>query len=126
MPSRSLAVKQLKSQLATAAQVFMSGQFGMGKSEAGASNATSSGTGSAADAAPAATPLKVSDAPLDAQLRKSIDSLPRRVNDQFQNLGDMVNFVIVGSEKDVQAALDAATWHVADTSNSKARCSTRS
>ena len=69
--------------------------------------------------APAAS-LKVSDAPLDADLRKSIDSLPRRVNDQFQNLGDMVNFVIVGSQKDVQAALDAATWHVADTDNRKA------
>jgi LssY C-terminus len=105
----------LKSQLATAAEVFMSGQFGMGKSESGASNATSAegSTGSAA-------PLKVSEAPLDPQLRKSIDSLPRRVNDEFQNQGDMVNFVIVGSQKDVQAALDAATWHVADTNNEKA------
>ena len=65
-------------------------------------------------------PLKVSDAALDADLRKSIDSLPRRVNDQFQNQGDMVNFVIVGSQKDVQAALDAATWHVADTNNENA------
>ncbi len=60
-------------------------------------------------------PLKVSEAPLDGELRKSIDSLPRRVNDQFKNQGDMVNFVIVGSQKDVQAALDAATWHLADT-----------
>jgi hypothetical protein len=32
----------------------------------------------------------------------------------------MVNFVIIGSQKDVQAALDAATWHVADTSNTMA------
>ena len=62
----------------------------------------------------------MSDAPLDAQLRKSLDSLPRRVNDQFQNQGDMVNFVVVGSQKDAQAALDAATWHVADTNNEKA------
>jgi hypothetical protein len=112
--------QQLKSQLATAAQVFMSGQFGSGKSETGASNATSSGTSSGADASTAVAPLKVSDAPLDAQLRKSLDSLPRRVNDQFQNQGDMVNFAIVGSQKDVQAALDAATWHVADTNNEKA------
>lgn len=110
--------QQLKSQLATAAQVFMSGQFGMGKSEAGGSNATSAGAGSGADAATA--PLKVSDAALDGQLRKGIDSLPRRVNDQFNNQGDMVNFVIVGSQKDVQAALAAATWHVADTDNKKA------
>ena len=109
--------EQLKSQLSTAAQVFMSGQFGVGKSDAVASNATSSENGFGSDASAAASPLKVSDTPLDAQLRKSIDSLPRRVTDQFQNLGDMVNFVIVGSQKDVQAALDAATWHVADTNN---------
>jgi hypothetical protein len=111
---------QLKSQLSTAAQVFMSGQFGMGKSDAGASNATSSAGSSDADASASLTPLKVSDVPLDPQLRKSIDSLPRRVNDQLRNQGDMVNFVIVGSQKDVQAALDAATWHVADTNNEKA------
>ncbi|HME36310.1 MAG TPA: LssY C-terminal domain-containing protein [Candidatus Sulfotelmatobacter sp.] len=111
--------QQLKSQLATAAQVFMSGQFGMGKSEAGASNAASAGAASGADAATAA-PLKLSDAPLDGQLRKGIDSLPRRVNDQFGNPGDMVNFVIVGSQKDVQAALAAANWHVADTDKTKA------
>ena len=99
--------EELKSQLSTAAQVFMSGQFGAGKSE----------SASGGDASAAVIQLKVSDTPLDAQLRKSLDSLPRRVNDQFQNLRDMVNFVIVGSQKEVQAALDAATWHVADTSN---------
>jgi LssY-like putative type I secretion system component LssY len=109
---------QLKSQLSTAAQIFMSGQFGIGKSETGTSNASAATAGG--DASPAIAPLKVSDTPLDAQLRKTIDSLPRRVNDQFKNLGDMVNFVIVGSEKDVRAALDAATWHVADTSNQNA------
>jgi hypothetical protein len=112
--------RQLKSQLSTAAQVFMSGQFGVGKSGAGASNTTSAGADSAADAATAAVTLKLSDAELDGQMRKSIDSLPRRVNDQFNNQGDMVNFVIVGSQKDVQAALAAATWHVADTDNTKA------
>ncbi len=88
----------------------MSGQFGMGKSDTGPSNVTSSGT-SGGDASPAISALKLSEAPLDAQLRKSLDSLPRRVNDQFKNLGDMVNFVIVGSQKDVQAALDAADAH---------------
>ena len=107
----------LKSELSTAAQVFMSGQFGFGKSDNGGSNATSS---AGTETSTAVAPLKVSDAALDPQMRTSIDSLPRRVNDQFQNLGDMVNFVIVGSQKDVQAALDAATWHVADTDNKKA------
>jgi hypothetical protein len=109
--------QQLKSQLGTAAQVFMSGQFGMGKSESSASNATSATT---ADASSTVAALKVSDAPLEAGLRKSLDGLPRRVSDQFQNLGDMVNFVIVGNQKDVQAALEAATWHLADTDNRKA------
>jgi hypothetical protein len=109
--------QQLKSQLGAAAQVFMSGQFGIGKPAADTSNATSSDNNATADSSPAATLLKLSDAPLDAQLRKSIDSLPRRVNDQFQNLGDMVNFVIVGAQKDVQDALAAATWHIADTNN---------
>jgi hypothetical protein len=97
---------QLKSQLAEAAEIFMQGQFGVDKP------AASSGTTTAS--------LKLSTAPLDAALLKDIDGLPRRVNDQFKNLGDMVNFVIVGSEKDVQAALDTANWHVADTDNKKA------
>jgi hypothetical protein len=95
---------QLKEQLSTAAQIFMQGQFGTGKS----ANTDS----------PSA--LKVSDTPLDAGLRKDIDSLPRRVNDQFKNMGDMVNFVVVGSEKQVQDGLNAANWHLADTNNTKA------
>jgi hypothetical protein len=109
--------QQLKSQLGAAAQVFMSGQFGIGKPAADTSNVTSSGSNATADSSPATAAFKLSDTPLDSQLRKSIDSLPRRVNDQFQNLGDMVNFVIVGSKQDVQDALAAATWHVADTNN---------
>jgi len=93
----------LKQQLSSAAEIFAAGQFGVGSANA------------------AATPaLKISDAPLDAGLRKDIDGLPRRVNDQLKNLGDMVNFVIIGSEKQVQAALDAANFHVADTSDKKA------
>ena len=114
--------EQLKSQLETAAQVFMSGQFGSGKTDSGTnSNETSSsGNNATAGGTAATSPLKVSEVTLDAGLRHSLDSLPRRVNDQFSNLGDMVNFVIVGNQKDVQAALDAATWHVADTNSEKA------
>ncbi|HXR17175.1 MAG TPA: LssY C-terminal domain-containing protein [Terriglobales bacterium] len=96
----------LKQQLASAAETFLAGQFGV--QPGGSANA-------------AVTPaLKISDAPLDAGLRKDIDGLPRRVNDQFKNLGDMVNFVLIGSEKQVQSALDAANWHVADTDDKKA------
>lgn len=110
--------EQLKSQLANAAQVFMSGQFGV-KPGANSDNAASA-AGSAGAEASAAPMLHVSEETLDTDLRKQLDSLPRRVNDQFNNLGDMVNFVIVGSQKDVQAALQAADWHVADTSNTNA------
>ncbi len=92
----------LKQQVGTAAGIFLAGQLGIGSA-----NATT----------PA---LKVSSAPLDAGLRKDIDGLPRRVNDQFKNLGDMVNFVIIGSQQQVQSALDAANFHVADTDNQKA------
>ena len=69
------------------------------------------------DAVPA---LKLSEAPLDSSLREDIDRLPRRVTDQSQDLGDMVNFVIVGPQRRVQAALDSAGWHLADTSKKEA------
>jgi hypothetical protein len=96
----------LKQQLATAAEIFLQGQLGIQPS--GSANAT-------------ATPaLKISDAPLDSSLRKDIDGLPRRVNDQFKNLGDMVNFILIGSQQQVQSALDAANFHVADTDDKKA------
>jgi hypothetical protein len=119
--------QQLKSQLSAAAQIFLQGQFGEGKSTADAnatSRAVSGGSGSGeAGSAEATTPapvLKLSPAAIDRALRTDIDGLPRRVNDLFQNLGDMVNFVIVGSEKSVQAALDAANWHAADTTKKRA------
>jgi hypothetical protein len=68
----------------------------------------------------AAPALKLSTAPLDSKLKKHIDRLPRRVNDQYQNFGDMVNFVIVGSQESMQATLDAANWQVADTTKKQA------
>jgi hypothetical protein len=94
----------LKQQLVTAAGIFLAGQLGIQQ------------PGSTTPA-PA---LKISNTPLDAGLRKDIDGLPRRVNDQFKNLGDMVNFVLIGSEKQVQSAIDAANFHVADTDDKKA------
>lgn len=104
---------KLKQQLEGAAQIWLQGQFG---NEAG--EAAGKLLGNSATLAPATTaPLKVSDAQLDPRLRTDIDSLPRRVNDQFKNLGDMVNFVLIGSESEVKGTLAAANWHVADTSN---------
>ena len=105
----------MKDKLTNAAHIWMAGQMGNNSAGSGSSPA-SADSATPNSAAPAAQPaLKVSDAPLDADLRKGIDALPRRVNDQFNNLGDMVNFVIVGSQEQVQNALTAATWHVADT-----------
>ncbi|MGA8488965.1 MAG: LssY C-terminal domain-containing protein [Terriglobales bacterium] len=94
----------LKQQLVTAAGIFLAGQLGV--QTPGSTTAT-----------PA---LKVSNTPLDAGLRKDIDGLPRRVNDQFKNLGDMVNFVLIGSQQQVQSAIEAANFHVADTDDKKA------
>jgi hypothetical protein len=114
-------VKDIKGALQSATQTWLSGQFGLNaKSGSGTTPTSSAATsGSTPDAtSPASTaalpPLKLSTAPLDSQLRKNIDSLPRRVTDQFQHDGDMVNFVIVGSLQKVQDALLAADWHVAD------------
>jgi hypothetical protein len=116
----------IQSKLASAAQIWMSGQFGGAKTgtvqnpgivsdaNPGSTIATSSGAASTS-IAPAIT-LAVSRAPLDEGLLGDLQSLPRRVNDEFKNLGDMVNFVLIGSEKQVQDALNAANWHVADTS----------
>ena len=107
----------MRDKLMSAAQIWMSGQTG--------SNASTTTPGVAATQGSSATPapttaaalpaLKLSDSPLDADLRKAIDALPRRINDQFNNLGDMVNFVVVGSQEQMQSALEAATWNVADT-----------
>jgi hypothetical protein len=107
----------MKDKLAAAAQIWMAGQLGNKNTATATAPAANSETGSASSTTPAASvpALKVSEAPLDAALRKNIDGLPRRVGDQFGNPGDMVNFVIVGSQQQVQSALDAANWHVADT-----------
>jgi hypothetical protein len=96
----------LKQQLANAAEIFLAGQLGVQPSGSANTTATAS--------------LKISNAPLDSGLRKDIDGLPRCVNDQFKNLGDMVNFILIGSQQQVQAALDATNFHVADTDNKKA------
>jgi hypothetical protein len=109
--------QQLKQQLDAAAAIFAQGQFG---DEGGSVAGKLFGESAASAISTTTTPLKVSDAPLDAGLRKDIDGLPRRVNDQFKNLGDMVNFVLVGSESQVKSALDAASWHIADTSDTGA------
>jgi hypothetical protein len=119
--------KDIKSKLAAAAQTWIAGQFGTPNAPAESSTEpgpSAAATGSAANARASvpnvSRPLNVSTAPLDPKLRDAIDHLPRRVNDQLKNLGDMVNFVIVGSQQDVQDALEAAHWFEADSSNAGA------
>ncbi len=102
----------MKEKLSAAAQIWMAGQMG---TTTPTSNAASAGNSAAPSTAASAPALKLSDNLLDADLRQALDALPRRVNDQFKNLGDMVNFVIVGSKDEVQNALEAANWHPADT-----------
>jgi hypothetical protein len=113
------AKPDIKAKLAAAAQIWLGGQFG---GNAAQSSAATAGTGNSAVAggAAAAPALTISDAPLDGELRKGIDALPRRVNDKLNNLGDMVNFVLVGSEDQVKSSLEAANWHIADTDNKEA------
>ena len=117
----------MKSKLANAAQIWMSGQFGNPAAQP-ASTAQPGSTASMSDAgaadsgaAPALgtplTPVKaltVLRDPVDQKLADGINTLPRRVNDEFKNLGDMTNFVIVGAEDQVKKAFDAAKWHIDD------------
>jgi hypothetical protein len=106
----------MRDKLMSAAQIWMAGQGGNNASTTPGSAATQGTSAAPASTTAAALPaLKVSDTPLDADLRKAIDALPRRINDQFNNSGDMVNFVVVGSQEQMQSALEASTWNVADT-----------
>lgn len=110
-------VKDIKGALTTAAETWLTGQFGTGTAANApqpASSSAASGNAPASAAVATAQTLKLSNAPLDGQLRREIDTLPRRVNDEFQHPGDMVNFVIIGNLQKVQDALAAADWHVAD------------
>lgn len=107
----------IKQKLAAAAQIWLAGQFGTGVP---ATSSAVDGSASTSATAPAAAALNVSTASLDGGLRKDLDELPRRVNDEYKNLGDMVNFVLIGSKEQMQGALDAANWRVADTDNKEA------
>lgn len=125
VPGGANEVTSIKSKLASAAQIWMSGQFGGTKTpatqNAGVVSDASANTPVTPPSKEAATPssttvLPVSRVALDATLAKDLQDMPRRVNDEFKNPGDMVNFMLIGSEKQVQDALTAANWHVADTS----------
>jgi LssY-like putative type I secretion system component LssY len=111
--------RNVKDQLSSAAKVWLQGQFGKGTGGE-SSNAVSSNSAAGASASTSAPGLKVPSVILDSDLRKHIDELPRRVHDHAGNSGDMVNFVIIGSQEHAQAALDAADWHLADVDSKEA------
>lgn len=120
--TKTAPAQDIKSKLTSAAQLFLAGQFGTAATPASSSseplsNGAATTAGTPAVAAPA---LSLSTATLDPNLKKDIDGLPRRVNDQFNNQGDMVNFVLIGSQEQVQTSLEAANWRVADIDNKAA------
>jgi hypothetical protein len=100
----------MKAELSSAAKLWLQGQLG--------SSTSSTQTNALTDSS--AATFKSPTATLDSDLRQHLDTLPRRVHDRLGNLGDMVNFVIVGSQENVQAALNAADWHVADLDSKEA------
>ncbi len=112
----------MRDKLSSAAQVFMKAQFGGKESGQNQSNSAAGATAAMpGNAAPSTTGgLKLPSVILDADLRKNIDGVPRRVHDAKGNMGDMVNFVIVGDQDKVQAALSSADWHVADVDSKEA------
>ena len=127
--------QDIKTKLANAAQVFLAGQFGSDTTATSSSSAASTSaeptskdvaspntTTATAALVPA---LSVSNATLDPALQKEVDGLPRRVSDEFNNHGDMVNFVLIGSEQQVQSALEAASWRIADTDTEGGRAEGR-
>jgi hypothetical protein len=112
----------MRDKLSSAAQVFMKAQFGEKESKQGESNGVVGGNAAMPGAAGPSTTggLNLPSVILEADLRKNLDSVPRRVHDAKGNMGDMVNFVIVGSQEKVQAALSGADWHVADLDSKEA------
>jgi len=68
----------------------------------------------------ASTAKAAAVATIPAFPQNQLDSIPRRVNDPNGELGDRVNFIVVGSQEQVQAAFKAAGWVTVDRSNQAA------
>src|SRR5206468_3478186 len=65
-------------------------------------------------AAPAAQIAARKNVQVPAFPQSLIDSVPRRVSDPKDAPGDRVNFILIGSQDRVQAALKAAGWVAVD------------
>ena len=68
----------------------------------------------------AAAATKKVDAHVPEFSQSLIDSLPLRVTDPNGAPGDRVNFILIGSQEEVQSALKAAGWVVVDRTNQDA------
>jgi len=58
--------------------------------------------------------VSAGNTPLPAFTQVMLDQVPLRVNDALGNLGDRVNFVVIGSQEKLQAAFSAAGWVTVD------------
>ena len=65
----------------------------------------------------AATPTAPANVTVPPFPQSLLDSIPRRVSDPNGAPGDRVNFIIVGSQEQMQAAFKAAGWVVVDKTN---------
>ena len=111
--------RSIQQQLSSAAQVWLKGQFGGSDASKNPSSTAVAAKGGPGPSPSTSAPNLPSLA-LDGELRRHIDELPRRVHDHAGNLGDMVNFLIVGNQEQVQAALQTADWHLADVDSKEA------
>ncbi len=82
----------------------LSGSSGTASSKASPAN---SGSSSASSPAPAMPP---NPAAADSLPKNLFAKIPRRISDKDGNAGDMINFVLIGSEEQVKAAFQAAGW----------------
>lgn len=118
--SKSAERPDIKQQLSSAAKVWLQGQLGGSSAAPAQSSTAANGTSGppAASAAPQGRSLP--SLLLDSDLRKHLDEVPRRVHDHAGNPGDMVNLVFIGTQEHLQAALQAASWHLADVDSKEA------
>jgi hypothetical protein len=67
-----------------------------------------------------ASKVNPTDVPVTPLTQQQLDGVPTRVNDAENNLGDRVNFILVGSQEKVQSALAAAGWVAVDKTHGEA------
>lgn len=79
-------------------------------------------SGNAASAAPVASSAtgKIPETPIPIVNDSLLDRIPRRVSDKENHPGDMVNFLVLGTEDQVRQVFEAAGWVKVDKSPKEA------